>query len=253
MADDLSDTLSDLPGGDRVDVLHTARAWLEAEPDADLREELGGLIASAERGDGGAMAELEARFAGHLQFGTAGLRAAVGAGSMRMNRLVVRQAAAGLGRWLLAREDAAELVGAGLRGVVIAHDARRKSDLFAEDTARVLAAMGVRAYLQPGVQPTPVLAWSIRGLDAAAGVVVTASHNPPADNGYKVFLSTGSQIVSPIDAEISSCIDEIDPLEVELSTSGDPLIEWLDESWTEAYVASVPSVRLRSEVPGVQV
>lgn len=253
MADDLSEPLSDLSGGERVDVLRTARDWLAAEPDVDLREELGGLIASAERGDGAAMAELEERFAGRLQFGTAGLRAAVGAGSMRMNRLVVRQAAAGLGRWMLEREDAGELVGAGLRGVVIAHDARRKSDLFAEDTARVLAAMGVKAYLHPGVQPTPVLAWSITGLDAAAGVVVTASHNPPADNGYKVYLETGSQIVSPIDSEIAAHIARIDPLTVELAPPDDTMIERLDHTWVDRYVDFAPSVRLRPEVAGVPV
>ena len=95
---------------------------------------------------------------------------------MRMNRLVVRQAAAGLGRWLLNSVD-----NAADRGVVIAHDARRKSNVFAVDTARVLAAMGIKSMLHPGVQPTPVLAWSITGLNAAAGVVVTASHNPPTD------------------------------------------------------------------------
>src|SRR6056297_213907 len=231
-------------------LIERANAWSDAEPDDDIRSELTALIAAARDGD---VDELAERFAGRLEFGTAGLRAAVAAGPMRMNRLVVRQAAAGLARWLRAQETAGALPDAAKRGVVIAHDARRKSDLFALDTAQVLASCGIRSMIHRGVQPTPLLAWSIRGLDAAAGVVVTASHNPPADNGYKVFLSTGSQIVSPIDTEISSYIDQVDPLDVELSTAGDPLIEWLDESWTEAYVASVPAVRLRPEVPGVQV
>ncbi len=231
-------------------LLATAGRWLAAEPDDDIRAELSTLIAAAEAGDAG---ELAARFAGSLQFGTAGLRAAVAAGSMRMNRLVVRQAAAGLGRWLLDMEADGSLPDAAGRGVVIAHDARRKSDLFALDTARVLAAMGIRSMLHPGVQPTPVLAWSITGLGAASGVVVTASHNPPADNGYKVYLDTGSQIVSPIDTEISERIAGFDPIEVELAAEDDPLIERLDSSWADAYVEFAGSVRLRPDVAGVTV
>jgi phosphomannomutase len=142
------------------DLITTAKAWLGAEPDDDIRDELASLIADAEAGRPD---ELAARFDGRLQFGTAGLRAAVAAGPMRMNRLVVRQAAAGLGRWLLDAEESGEIADAAGRGVVVAHDARRKSDLFADDTARVLAAMGIRTMLHPGVQPTPVLAWSITG------------------------------------------------------------------------------------------
>ncbi len=239
------------PAGQRfADLLTTARAWLAAEPDSDIRDELGAVIIAAERGD---MAELVARFDGRLQFGTAGLRAAVAAGSMRMNRLVVRQAAAGLGQWLIDREADGSIPDATSRGVVIAHDARRKSDLFADDTARVLAAMGIRSMLHPGVQPTPVLAWSITGLGAAAGVVVTASHNPPADNGYKVYLETGSQIVSPIDTEISQCIAGFDPLTIDLAEADDPLIDRLDETWVDRYVEFAPSVRLRPDVAGVAV
>lgn len=227
------------------ELLATARAWLDAEPDDDIRTELDELIALAEAGDD---VELAARFAGRLQFGTAGLRAAVAAGPMRMNRLVVRQAAAGLGQWLLD-----SVPGAAERGVVIARDARRKSDVFAVDTARVLAAMGIKAMLHPGLTPTPVLAWSIIGLNAAAGVVVTASHNPPADNGYKVFLDTGSQIVDPIDNEIAERIDRFDPLTVELAPENHPLIQWLDTSWDDAYLADIPAVRLRPDVPGVPI
>jgi phosphomannomutase len=232
------------------DLITTARAWLAAEPDDDIREELTSLIADAEAGRG---EELADRFDGRLQFGTAGLRAAVAAGPMRMNRLVVRQAAAGLGRWLLDAEGSGEIPDAARRGVVIAHDARRKSGLFADDTARVLAAMGIRTMLHPGVQPTPVLAWSITGADAAAGVVVTASHNPPADNGYKVYLETGSQIVSPIDTDIAERIARFDPLSVGLAAADHPLIERLDDQWVDRYVDFVPSVRLRPGVPGVAV
>jgi phosphomannomutase len=232
------------------DLITTATAWLAAEPDDDIRDELASLITDAQAGRPD---ELAARFGGRLQFGTAGLRAAVAAGPMRMNRLVVRQAAAGLGRWLLDGEESGNIVDAARRGVVIAHDARRKSDLFAADTARVLAAMGIRTMLLPGVQPTPVLAWSITGVDAAAGVVVTASHNPPADNGYKVYLETGSQIVSPIDTDIAERIARFDPLTVELAAADHPLIERLDDGWVDRYLEFVPSVRLRPDVAGVPV
>jgi phosphomannomutase len=172
---------------------------------------------------------------------------------MRMNRLVVRQAAAGLPVEDPLGEAGGSIPDAARRGVVIAHDARRKSDHFAEDTARVLAALGVRAMLHPGVQPTPVLAWSITGLAAAAGVVVTASHNPPADNGYKVYLATGSQIVAPIDSEISERIARFDPLSVELAPADHELIERLGTEWVDRYVDFVPSVRLRPDVAGVPV
>ena len=232
------------------DLIATAHAWLGAEPDDDIRVELASLIVAAEGGD---TDELALRFDGQLQFGTAGLRAAVAAGSMRMNRLVVRQAAAGLGRWLLDSEASGDIVDAVGRGVVIAHDARRKSDVFADDTARVLAAMGIRSMLHPGIQPTPVLAWSITGIGAAAGVVVTASHNPPADNGYKVYLETGSQIVTPIDTDIAERISRFDPLTVELAPADHPLIERLGHEWVEKYIAFVPSVRLRPDVGGVPV
>jgi len=231
-------------------LLTTARRWLAAEPDDDIRSELSKIIDAADSGD---TADIEAAFSGTLQFGTAGLRAAVAPGSMRMNRLVVRQAAAGVGQWILDSEASGTLPDAAARGIVIAHDARRKSDLFALDTARVLAAMGVRAMLHPGVQPTPVLAWSITGLNASAGVVVTASHNPPADNGYKVFLDTGSQIVSPVDTEIAERIAQFDPTAIELAAEDHPLVERLDSSWVDAYVDFVPSVRVRPDVEGVSV
>lgn len=248
----MSDHDADTPH-DPEHLVHIARAWRDAEPDDDISTELTDLIDAAAARTDGAVDELATRFAGRLQFGTAGLRAEVAAGSMRMNRLVVRQAAAGLGRWLLDCEADGSIERAAERGVVIAHDARRKSDLFALDTARVLAAMGIRSMLHPGVQPTPVLAWSITGLAAAAGVVVTASHNPPADNGYKVFLETGSQIVSPIDTEISDRIGQIDPLDVAIAREDDHLIRHLDTSWQEAYVADAPRVRLRPDVSGVAV
>ena len=217
----------------------TAEAWLAAEPDADMREELGALLHGSED-------DLRERFTGRLQFGTAGLRAAVGVGPQRMNRLVVRQAAAGLADYLLATvPDVAE------RGVIIGFDMRRKSDAFAMDTARVCAARGIKALLFDQIVPTPVLAWNITEVGAAAGVMVTASHNPPADNGYKVYLGTGAQIVPPADIDISAGIDDVDPTTVELSAENDALIVRLGAAEIEAYLASVPAVRLRRDVPGV--
>lgn len=223
------------------DVETTARAWLAAEPDADVRDELAALIA----GDPG---ELAARFDGRLQFGTAGLRAAIGAGPLRMNRLVVRQAAAGLVAYILR-----EVPEAATSGIIIGFDARHKSDAFALDTARVAAAAGVKAFLLPRPMPTPVLAWNITQYRAAAGVMVTASHNPPADNGYKVYLGSGAQIVPPADVDISALIDEVDPTNVPLSAENDPLIVRLDDTPLNAYLTSVPGVRLLPELRQVTV
>ncbi len=218
-----------------------AAAWLAAEPDADMREELADLL--KEPAD-----ELRTRFTGRLQFGTAGLRGAVGAGPQRMNRLVVQQAAAGLVDYLLAHvPNSAE------QGVIIGYDARRKSDVFALDTARVCAARGVKAMLFPHVVPTPMLAWNVTEVNAAAGVMVTASHNPSADNGYKVYLGTGSQIVSPVDSDIAGFIDKVDPCSVQLSAVDDPLITTLGDDRVQAYLAFVPTTRLRPDVGGVQV
>ncbi|MCU1391984.1 MAG: pgm [Ilumatobacteraceae bacterium] len=223
------------------EVAFRAAAWLAAEPDADVRDELAALI------DGPAD-ELVARFDGRLQFGTAGLRGEMGAGPLRMNRLVVRQAAAGLARYVLDHwSDAAT------RGIIIGYDARRKSDDFALDTARVLAQMGVKALLLPSALPTPVLAWNIREHDCVAGVMVTASHNPPADNGYKVFLGDGAQIVPPHDIGIAASIDTFDPCTVPLAAADHPLIVRLDDAPLERYLASVPASRLRPELAGVPV
>lgn len=223
------------------DARPTAERWLAAEPDDDIRAELRSLL----DGDPGELAE---RFADRLQFGTAGLRAAVGAGPLRMNRLVVRQAAAGLAQYLLDTDPRARD-----RGVVVGFDARRKSDLFARDTARVMAAYGIPTQLFDQRVPTPVLAWSITALDAAAGIVVTASHNPPADNGYKVYLGDGAQIVPPHDAGISACIERIDPTAVPISDHTDPLITTVGDALVDAYVAAIPAVRRRPDVPGVPV
>jgi phosphomannomutase len=184
-------------------VLDAARAWLDQDPDEATRDELAALLTAARGGDTAALADLHDRFDTRLQFGTAGLRGALGAGPNRMNRVLVAQAAAGFAAFLVGREASPS--------IVIGYDGRVNSDVFARDTAEIMAAAGVAATLLPRALPTPVLAFAVRHLDVSAGVMVTASHNPAADNGYKVYLGgldAGSQIVPPVDAEIAALIEE---------------------------------------------
>ncbi|MBA3265103.1 MAG: phospho-sugar mutase [Nocardioidaceae bacterium] len=175
-------------------------AWIADDPDATAQAELAELLTAAES-DPLASSELTDRFTGRLQFGTAGLRGQLAAGPNRMNRAVVVRAAAGLASYLKTA------VGEGT--VVIGYDARRKSDEFARDSAEVMRGAGLQAVVLPRPLPTPVLAFAIGHLHCIAGVMVTASHNPPADNGYKVYLGDGSQIVPPVDGEISTQIDTV--------------------------------------------
>jgi phosphomannomutase len=195
-----------------------------------------GSPAPASPAPGRATAELEDRFAGQLQFGTAGLRGAVAAGPNRMNRAVVRGATAALAGWLLKRYPAPA-------GVVIGCDARHRSDEFAAEAARVLAGAGIRVLLLPPRQPTPLLAFAIRHLGAAAGVMITASHNPRADNGYKLYLGDGAQIIPPVDAEIEAAIRDLGPLaEVPVAGPGSELITQLGDEVAAAYLAAVGAV-----------
>ena len=180
-----------------TELLAQARAWAKTDPDPDTRAELLLTIAAAERGDETAIAELADAFCGVLEFGTAGLRGRIGPGPNRMNLVVVARAAAGIAAYLNERGGGA---------VVIGYDARTKSELFARVTAEILTGAGLTAMVLPEHLPTPVLAFAIRHLGCAAGIMVTASHNPPEDNGYKVYLGDGSQIVPPADAEISAHI-----------------------------------------------
>ncbi|MEV8549456.1 phospho-sugar mutase [Streptomyces glaucescens] len=209
------------------DLLARAQTWLTEDPDPETRDELAKLI------DAHDVDELAARFSGTLQFGTAGLRGELGAGPMRMNRSVVIRAAAGLAAYLTknGRTD-------GL--VVIGYDARHKSEDFARDTAAVMTGAGLRAALLPRPLPTPVLAFAIRHLGAVAGVEVTASHNPPRDNGYKVYLGDGSQIVPPADTDIAAEIAAIPSL----TTVSRPTEGWeiLDDSVLDAYLARTDAV-----------
>ncbi len=183
------------------DLITAAESWLDDDPDPSTRAELSALLVRTGEGDAQALAELADRFDGTLQFGTAGLRGALGAGPNRMNRAVVIRAAAGLTAYLRESSPSPR--------VVIGYDARHRSADFARDTAAVVVAAGGEAMLLPSALPTPVLAFAVRHLGADAGVMVTASHNPPQDNGYKVYLGDGSQIVPPADAEIARHIDAV--------------------------------------------
>jgi phosphomannomutase len=176
-------------------LLAVARAWRDDDPDTETRAELDAIVARVERGDPAAGIELADRFDGRVGFGTAGLRAPMGAGPTRLNRVVVRQAAAGLAAWL----------GPGRR-VVIGHDARHRSDVFAEDSARVLAAAGIEVSTFSRTCPTPMLAFAVRHLRADAGVMCTASHNPPTDNGYKLYAADGAQVVPPDDRALADAM-----------------------------------------------
>lgn len=189
---------------DLAALLADARAWMAQDPDPVTRSELDALVAEAEAGDAPAAADLAERFGGRLQFGTAGLRGELGAGPMRMNRVLVAQAAAGLAAFLLSRVPHPT--------VVVGYDGRHNSSVFAHDTAEIMQGAGVQVTLLPRALPTPVLAFAVRHLGASAGVMVTASHNPARDNGYKVYLGgadAGSQIVPPSDAGIAAEIARV--------------------------------------------
>ncbi|WNM28052.1 phospho-sugar mutase [Demequina capsici] len=223
-------------------LLETARAWVDDDPDPVTRGELQAVIATAELGDDSAQVDLADRFRGLLQFGTAGLRGQIGAGPNRMNRAVVIRAAAGLAAFLT------EELGDAPARVAIGYDARHGSEQFARDTAAVMTAAGHEALLLPRLLPTPVLAYATRVLDADAGVMVTASHNPPQDNGYKVYLGgrvvtdsgQGAQIVPPYDARIAARIAAVESVEsVERAVAG-----WtvLGEDVVDDYVAAAAAV-----------
>ncbi|WP_327285075.1 MULTISPECIES: phospho-sugar mutase [unclassified Streptomyces] len=219
------------------DLITRARAWLAEDPDPQTAAELAELVET------GNTAELADRFSGTLQFGTAGLRGEIGAGPMRMNRSVVIRAAAGLAAYLKAQGHAGGLV-------VIGYDARYKSSDFARDTAAVMTGAGLRAAVLPRPLPTPVLAYAIRHLGAVAGVEVTASHNPPRDNGYKVYLGDGSQIVSPADTEIAAEIARVETLaSVPRPESG---WEDLGDEVLEAYLARTDAVLTPGSPRGVR-
>ena len=175
-------------------LIQQARSWIDQDPDVETVAELEKLISESDE------AGLLDRFGQRIGFGTAGLRGLLGAGPNRMNRVLVAQAAAGISKYLKENFDDPS--------VVIGYDARKNSDVFAKDSAQIFAGFGIRAFLFPELAATPLVAYAVRNLGASAGVMVTASHNPPGDNGYKVYDFSGSQIISPMDAEIAKHIDE---------------------------------------------
>ncbi len=217
-----------------ADLLDRAKAWTAEDPDPQTSAELEEIVRRVEQDPSGDdAADLADRFDGRLEFGTAGLRGALGAGPNRMNRVVVTRTAAGLAAYL--RDHGA---GEG-DAVVVGYDARHNSDVFARDTAEVMAGAGLRALVLPRPLPTPVLAYAIRELGCVAGVMVTASHNPPQDNGYKVYLGDGSQIVPPADAGISARIDAVGPLATIPRGDG---WEWLDDGVADSYCARIAAL-----------
>ncbi|MDG6470878.1 phospho-sugar mutase [Glaesserella parasuis] len=223
-------------------LFQVAQNWLDQDPDLETRAELEQLISQAKANDAKAQAELANRFDGRLQFGTAGLRGRLQAGSMGMNRVLVAQAAGGLAEFLKGYDKEPS--------IVLGYDGRKNSDVFACDTAEIMAAAGIKTYLLPRKLPTPVLAYAIKYFDTTAGVMVTASHNPPEDNGYKVYLGKangGGQIVSPADQEIAACIDKVAQGSIkDLPRSQNYTV--LDDEIVDAYIAKTASLAKEPQV-----
>lgn len=223
-------------------LFQVAQNWLDQDPDLETRAELEQLISQAKANDAKAQAELANRFDGRLQFGTAGLRGRLQAGSMGMNRVLVAQAAGGLAEFLKGYDKEPS--------IVLGYDGRKNSDVFARDTAEIMAAAGIKTYLLPRKLPTPVLAYAIKYFDTTAGVMVTASHNPPEDNGYKVYLGKangGGQIVSPADQEIAACIDKVAQSSIkDLPRSQNYIV--LDDEIVDAYIAKTASLAKEPQV-----
>ena len=263
----------------KAELRRAAEAWIADDPDAGDRAELqalldrtfpgaeAGLPAGADAGhrpdagavDAGAMGDLRDRFADRLHFGTAGLRGAVAAGPNRMNRAVVRAATAAVAGWLLGPGDGAPGDGARRGGtqrgprvcVVVGCDARHRSAEFAGEVTGVLAGAGIAVHVLPLPCPTPLLAFAVRHLGAAAGVMVTASHNPAADNGYKLYLSDGAQVIPPADAEIEQLIAGLGPLsQVPVAGAGSPLITRHGDEVVRAYLDAVVAAAAGPAAPG---
>ncbi len=223
-----------------MDIQSKARIWLErASEDPDLRAELTALDPERDR------EELEDRFYRDLEFGTGGLRGVIGAGTNRMNIYTVRHATQGLADWLLA---------SGLpRAVAIAHDSRRKGELFAREAARVLAVNGIRALLYPRLEPTPALSWAVRNLGCGAGICVTASHNPAKYNGYKVYGPDGCQITPEAASQVLKAIEKTDIFDgVRLAdfdaALAEGLIEYIPDGCLDGFVDAVLALRPGNDV-----
>ena len=211
--------------------------WLARDPEPKTRDELQQLL------DTDNQAELKDRFSSRLAFGTAGLRGKVGAGPNRMNRLVIQETATGLGHYLLE-----QVSDAAARGVVIGYDGRPDSKQFAHDTAAVLSAQGIKVYLTYKVAATPIVAFGVRELNAAAAVVVTASHNPPEYNGFKVYWENGAQIIPPHDTGIAAAIDKATAQPLSLLSLDEAeqqgLLVWLEDAYYQNYRRAMNENRL---------
>jgi len=222
-------------------LLKSAQQWLAEDPDPATRAELQALL------DKDDVAELSDRFGAALEFGTAGLRGTLGAGTNRMNRAVVRRTTLGLARYLKA-----QVPDVAARGVVIGRDGRIGSPEFLEDTAAVLCAEGIPAHVFEGVVPTPLVAHAVAALGAAAGVMVTASHNPPAYNGYKVYWGNGAQIIPPHDAGIAAEIAKAGPAQAIALASREQagaLYRPIAKSVEEGYFRALAGLMVHPELP----
>lgn len=218
--------------------IEVARAWFEQDPDEETREALVFALSQAEKGDSEITEVLNQRFTGRLTFGTAGIRGPLGYGPQAMNRIVVAQTTAGLANHLNKNKGNPTRA---LR-VVVGYDARKNSEVFARDTAEVLSGHGIAVILAPHHVPTPIVAFAVRHLDCDAGVMVTASHNPAHDNGYKVYFGgedAGSQIVPPsdqhIEREIGLVADSLRFSEIPRSTD---LIASTPDDLVDTYISS---------------
>jgi phosphomannomutase len=211
-----------------TDLITRAERWLADDPDPVTHDELRALLDARDE------AALADRFDAHLEFGTAGLRGVLGAGPNRMNRAVVIRTTAGLCAYVLATiPDAAE------RGIVVGYDGRHMSRRFALDTAAVIAAAGITAHVFEDVAPTPLTAYAVKHLRAAAGVMVTASHNPPEYNGYKAYWDNGAQIIPPQDVGIAAAIDAVPSVASVARDERSPRVKPVPAAVTDAYLAAL--------------
>ena len=227
---------------DLAELLHCARAWADNDPDPDARAEIDELVSAVDP----TRTDLADRFAGTLEFGTAGLRGVLGAGPNRMNRAVVLRTTHGLAHYLTETTP-----GGADKGVVVGYDGRRMSRELAEDTACALAGAGVRALLFPDVVPTPLLAFAVAHFGCAAGVMITASHNPPEYNGYKAYWGNGAQIIPPTDVGIAKAIEKAPAAKAVARPSLDEamakgMVRRLDEECANTYLAEVRKLGVRS-------